>query len=99
MKSLTDALRERLALPDELARGCDSMANYSQAEHARTEAIVSLMLAVVAALEEIEQQCNDSAVVCRKCGDEETSQDSDIAYAAREALSRLRRAADEGVKA
>jgi hypothetical protein len=30
---------------------------------------------------------NDCTVVCRKCGDEETLQDSDMAFIAREALA------------
>lgn len=42
------------------------------------------------ALEDVERQCNDSSVVCRKCGDEETLQDSDIAYSVRDAIAKER---------
>jgi hypothetical protein len=42
---------------------------------------------LVAALKDIAETLNDCTVVCRKCGDEETLQDSDMAFMAREALA------------
>jgi len=39
------------------------------------------------ALKDIAETLNDCTVVCRKCGDEETLQDSDMAFIAREALA------------
>ncbi len=84
-KSLTDALRERLALPS-MAGSANDYTEGRTFEHARTQAIVSLMLAVVAAADNVRARLTPP-----------TAEEAAMRVTALDkALSRLRRAADEG---
>ncbi len=55
---------------------------------AERDALRAKAQAYEAALESVEEMGNDSTVVCRKCGDEETLQDSDFIFVVREALAK-----------